>query len=318
MTILFILLIAAAVMVLVLGVGVERGGAVARELGERLRRIGPQDEDRPVRELERDRRMSVIPWLDQALRNIRLGERLEMLLYQAGVNLRAGTLILMCVMFAVGGYIIGIAMFHRVFPGIVGLAGCTPLPLLWVMQKKSQRMRAFAREFPDALDLLVTALRAGLSFTAAMQIVADEAPEPVRGEFAVTVEEQALGLDPREALLNLTRRVDVLDLRFFATAVLLQRETGGNLAEVLMNTSALIRDRFRVLGDIATYTAQGKITGMILVCLPIFITLFMLVLTPNFFKPMMDSDSGRFALWFAAGMQVAGILAVRKIVNIKV
>jgi tight adherence protein B len=151
-----------------------------------------------------------------------------------------------------------------------------------------------------------------------MQIVADEAPEPVRGEFAVTVEEQALGLDPREALLHLTRRVDVLDLRFFATAVLLQRETGGNLAEVLSNTSALIRDRFRVLGDIATYTAQGKITGMILVSLPISITVLMLVMTPDFFKPMLESDSGRIALWIAGGMQFAGILAVRKIVNIRV
>jgi tight adherence protein B len=317
MILIFIILIAAAVALLVVGVGVQRGGAVARELGERMRRMAPQA-DAPLREVERDRRLSVIPWMDQALRNVRVGERLEMLLYQAGIGLRAGSLILLCVLFAVGGYIIGLAFSHRIFTAIVGLAACAPMPVLYVMQKKSQRMRAFAREFPDALDLLVTALRAGLSFTAAMQIVADEAPEPVRGEFAVTVEEQALGLDPREALLNLTRRVDVLDLRFFATAVLLQRETGGNLAEVLQNTSELIRDRFRVLGDIATYTAQGKITGMILVSLPIFITLFMLVLTPNFFKPMLDSDSGRFALWLAAGMQTAGILAVRKIVNIRV
>ena len=279
--------------------------------------LAPQRE-RPGRELERDRRLSVIPWLDRALRGIRLGERLEMLLYQAGVGLRAGSLILLCVVFAGGGYLVGLALSHRVFPAIVGFVAGGPLPLLYVMSRKRQRMRAFAREFPDALDLLVTALRAGLSFTAAMQIVADEAPEPVRGEFAVTVEEQALGLEPREALLHLTRRVDVLDLRFFATAVLLQRETGGNLAEVLANTSALIRDRFRVLGDIQTYTAQGKITGMILVCLPIFICVFMLVLTPNFFQPMLESDSGRFALWVAAGMQLAGILAVRKIVNIRV
>ena len=317
MTLIFILLLAAAVALLVFGVAAERGGAVAREMGERLRRMAPQGED-PVREVERDRRLSVIPWMDHALRNIRLGERLEMLLYQAGVGLRAGSLILLCVMFAVGGYIIGLAMFHRILPAVLGLAVCAPMPLLYVLQKKNQRMRAFAREFPDALDLLVTALRAGLSFSAAMQIVADEAPEPVRGEFAVTVEEQALGLDPREALVNLTRRVDVLDLRFFATAVLLQRETGGNLAEVLENTSELIRDRFRVLGDIMTYTAQGKITGMILVSLPIFVAFFMLVLTPNFFKPMLESDTGRFALWLAAGMQTAGILAVRKIVNIRV
>jgi len=317
MTLLFTILIAAAVVLLVLGLGLDRGGAVAREMGERLRRMAPRQEG-PGPELSRDRRLSAIPWLDRALRRIRLGERLEMLLYQAGLGLRAGSLILLCILSAGAGYVLGVMLFHRVFPGLVGLAACGPLPLMYVLSRKAARMRSFAREFPDALDLLVTALRAGLSFTAAMQIVAEEAPEPVRGEFAVTVEEQALGLDPREALLHLTRRVDVLDLRFFATAVLLQRETGGNLAEVLANTSALIRDRFRVLGDIQTYTAQGKITGMVLVSLPIFLCVFMLVTTPDFFKPMLESEQGRFALWLAAGMQVAGILAVRKIVNIRV
>ena len=317
MSLLVPILIATAVVMLVIGLGLDRGGAMARELGERLRRIAPQVVG-PAPELERDRRLSVIPWMDRALRGIRVGERLEMLLYQAGVNLRAGSLLMLCVLFAGGGYLIGLAVFHRLLPAIVGFAACGPMPVMWVLSKKAARMRAFSREFPDALDLLVTALRAGLSFSAAMQIVADEAPEPVRGEFAVTVEEQALGLDSREALLHLTRRVDVLDLRFFATAVLLQRETGGNLAEVLANTAALIRDRFRVLGDIATYTAQGKITGMILVCLPLFICLFMIVTTPNFFKPMLESDQGRFALYLAGGMQVAGILAVRKIVNIRV
>ena len=138
MTLIFILLLAAAVALLVFGVAAERGGAVAREMGERLRRMAPQGED-PVREVERDRRLSVIPWMDHALRNIRLGERLEMLLYQAGVGLRAGSLILLCVMFAVGGYIIGLAMFHRILPAVLGLAVCAPMPLLYVLQKKNQQ-----------------------------------------------------------------------------------------------------------------------------------------------------------------------------------
>ncbi len=317
MNLMFPILLAAAVILLVLGVGLRRGGAVARALGERLRRLAPRRE-RPGPELERDRRYSAIPWMDRVLRGLRLGERMEMLLYQAGLELRAGTLILLCAVFAAGGYLLGLALFHRLFPALVGFAACGPLPLLYVLGRKRERMKAFAREFPDALDLLVSALRAGLSFSAAMQIVAEEAPEPVRGEFAVTVEEQALGLEPREALFHLTRRVDVIDLRFFVTAVLLQRETGGNLAEVLANTSALIRDRFRVLGDIRTFTAQGKLTGFILVCLPISVSLFMLVVTPDFFRPMLESHGGRVALWVAAFMQLAGIVAVRKIVSIRV
>ena len=179
-------------------------------------------------------------------------------------------------------------------------------------------MKAFAEEFPDALDLLVSALRAGLSFSAALQIVAEESPEPVRGEFAVCVEEQSLGLDFRETMFNITRRVDSLDLRFFVTAVILQRDTGGNLAEILENTSKLIRDRFRILGDIKTFTAQGRLTGAILLALPLSISVFMFVMTPDYFKPMIENETGRAALYFAGFMQLMGALAIRKIVNIKV
>jgi tight adherence protein B len=198
------------------------------------------------------------------------------------------------------------------------MALAAPLPYFYVVYRKHQRMKAFSQEFPDSLDLLVSALRAGLSFSAAMQIVAEESPEPVRGEFAITVEEQSLGLDFRESLVNLTRRVDSLDLRFFVTAIVLQRETGGNLAEILENTSKLIRDRFRILGDIATFTAQGRLTGGILLCLPVSIGLFMFIMTPDYFRPMIASEAGRAALWFAAFMQLTGALIIRKIVNIKV
>ena len=116
----------------------------------------------------------------------------------------------------------------------------------------------------------------------------------------------------------MTRRVDCLDLRFFVTAVVLQRETGGNLAEILDNTAKLIRDRFRILGDIQTFTAQGRLTGGILLCLPVSIGVFMFALTPDYFRPMIASEAGRAALWFAGFMQFTGALIIRKIVDIKV
>jgi tight adherence protein B len=194
----------------------------------------------------------------------------------------------------------------------------TPVPYLYVLWRKGRRMNAFRNNFPDALDLLVSGLRAGLSFTAAMQIVSEESAEPVRSEFAITIEEQALGLDMREAMENLTRRVDVVDLRFFVTAVLLQRETGGNLAEVLANAASLIRDRFRVLGDIQTFTAQGKLTAVILVCLPVGVGLFTYLITPDYFRPMIASDGGKLALWVAGWMQAAGCFVIYRIVNIRV
>jgi tight adherence protein B len=179
-------------------------------------------------------------------------------------------------------------------------------------------MRAFAEEFPDALDLLVGALRAGISFSAALQIVADESPEPVRSEFAIVVEEQALGLEWREALANLASRIDSIDLKFFVTAVVLQRDTGGNLTEVLENTSRLIRDRFRILGDIVTFTAQGRLTGIVLGCLPVGLGIFMALIAPDYFHKMWDHASGKAILGFAALMQVLGGLVIRKIVDIKV
>jgi tight adherence protein B len=318
MLLLFSILIFLTVALAVAGWLFHRGGAGARAIQERLQRFATRGGDLPRARVERDSRLSSIPLLDSLLRSIDLGARLELLLYRAGMSMRAGMLVLLIAAFAAAGYVVGFAASHRVPPALLFMALFAPIPYLYVVYRKQQRMKAFAQEFPDALDLLVSALRAGLSFTAAMQIVGEESPEPVRGEFAIAVEEQALGLDFRETLFNLTQRVDSLDLRFFVTAVILQRDTGGNLAEILDNTAKLIRDRFRILGDIQTFTAQGRLTGLILTLLPISIGLFTFLMTPDYFRPMIESPGGRFALWFAAGMQLTGVLVIRKIVNIKV
>jgi tight adherence protein B len=259
-----------------------------------------------------------MPALDALLRRVNLSRHLELLLYQAGVNTRVGVLVLGCAALGAGVYLLGLLLFRS---SLVGLALGTlfgALPYAYVRYRKSTRMRAFAEELPDALDLLVSAMRAGLSFSAAMQIVAEESPEPVRSEFAVTVEEQTLGRDFRECLLNLCRRIDSLDLRFFATAVILQRESGGNLAEILAKTSDLIRDRFRILGDVQTFTAQGRITGVILMCLPVAMGVFTYLVAPEYMRPMLDSEAGHRALVLAGGLQVLGMLIIHKIVQIRV
>ncbi len=268
--------------------------------------------------IERDTRLSSLPFLDKWLRTLSFSRRLELLLYQAGSNMRVATFLLVVAMATLVGYLAGYIVFTRLLHAVVfaALGGFAPVFIL--LQKKSARMRAFAEEFPDALDLLVSALRAGISFSSALQIVADESPEPVRSEFAIVVEEQALGLDLREALTNLANRVDSLDLKFFVTAVVLQRDTGGNLTEVLENTSNLIRDRFRILGDIMTFTAQGRLTGIILTCLPLGLGIFMAMVAPDYFHKMWDHASGKAVLGFAVIMQILGGLAIKKIVDIKV
>jgi len=314
----FSLLVFLAVTLGVLGYMARRSAAGGRALERRLRGLGAPERSLPRVEVERDDRYSTLPWLDRLLRGLNLGERLELLLYQSGVNLKAGVLVLLVAVFALAGYLLGVTLTHRVAPGLLTLLLVGPVPYYYILMRRGQRMQSFSHEFPDSLDLLVSALRAGLSFSAAMQMVAEESPEPIRSEFAVTVEEQALGLDFREALVNLTRRVDSLDLRFFVTAVVLQRETGGNLAEILENTARLIRDRFRVMGDIQTFTAQGRLTGAILVLLPVVMALYTWAINPEFFKPMIETEGGRTALMAAGTMQVLGMLVVRKIVAIKV
>ncbi len=268
--------------------------------------------------LERDTRMSTIPALDTLLKNLAMARRIELFLYQAGMGMRVATFVLLISACAMAAYLIAFAIFGKVITAVFFLAVGGFLPILFVGQKKSARMRAFAEEFPDTLDLLVSALRAGISFSGALQIVADESPEPVRSEFAIVVEEQALGLDLREALTNMATRVDSLDLKFFVTAVVLQRDTGGNLTEVLENTGKLIRDRFRILGDIMTFTAQGRLTGLILTCLPAGLGMFMALTAPDYFHKMWDHPNGRAILGFALLMQLLGGLAIRKIVDIKV
>ena len=318
MIVVFSILVFLAVALALIGWLVYRRGATGRSLERRLRGLGAHDRELPQVEVERDVRYSAMPWLDRALRAFKLGEQLELLLYQSGLNMRSGVLVLLIALFAMGGYLLGVMLFHRLEPGLLVMLLLGPIPYVYVVYRKGQRMKAFAQEFPDSLDLLVSGLRAGLSFAAAMQIVSEESPEPVRSEFAVTVEEQALGLDFRETLVNLPRRVDSLDLRFFVTAVILQRETGGNLAEILENTAQLIRDRFRVLGDIKTFTAQGRLTGAILMLLPLIMAVLTWSTNPDYFKPMLETDGGRFALMIAGGMQILGMLVIRRVVTIKV
>ncbi len=211
-----------------------------------------------------------------------------------------------------------IPLMDRVLRGLSIARRLELLLFLFVTYKKSIRQRQFAEEFPDALDLLVSALRAGISFSAALQIVADESPEPIRSEFAIVVEEQALGVDLRDALSNMANRVDSLDLKFFVTAVVLQRAAGGNLTEVLDNTGKLIRDRFRILGDIKTFTSAGRLTGVVLSALPAGMCVFMIMVAPDYFHKMWDHPMGRTILGLAFFLQLLGWLTIRKIVNIKV
>ena len=309
-------LIFIATVALYFGLVLRRSEKTMRGLKERVG-VARNEQWVPL-EIERDERLSALPVLDRLLRGLAIARRLELLLYQSGMTIRVGAFLLLIAALGAVGYVIGSAIFKQTLHGTVLMVVLGFAPLLVLGYKKSVRQRRFVEEFPDALDLLVSALRAGISFSGALQIVADESPEPVRSEFAIVVEEQALGLDLREALTNMANRLGSVDLKFFVTAVVLQREAGGNLTEVLENTSRLIRDRFRILGDISTFTAAGRLTGVILSALPLGIGIFMVMVAPDYFHKMWDLPVGRSILGFAFLLQLLGWLTIRKIVNIKV
>ena len=157
--------------------------------------------------------------------------------------------------------------------------------------KRNTRVKSFIREFPDAIEMMISALKAGHAFTQSMQMVGIEAPDPVGIEFKKTFEEHNLGRDLRESLLNLTERVPSLDLKLFVTAILLQRETGGNLTEILENISHTIRERFKLIGQMKIYTAQGRMSGLIIGSLPIVFVLIMSVLNPDYLKPLIQENA---------------------------
>src|SRR4030042_6530483 len=179
--------------------------------------------------------------------------------------------------------------------------------------KGTKRLKAFIREFPDALDMMTSAIRAGHALNQSLQLVGTEAPDPVGIEFKKTFEQYNLGLTLHDALYNLTERMNSLDLKLFVTAVLLQRETGGNLTEILETIGSTIRERFKLIGQIRTYTAQGRMSAWILGLLPIFFVLIISMLNPTYLQPLFKDPLGHFLIGIATFLQILGFVIIQKI-----
>jgi tight adherence protein B len=200
---------------------------------------------------------------------------------------------------------------------VAGLAAAS-LPLLWLMFRRKQRISKFASQLPDALELISRALRAGHSLAAGFNLVQEEMTQPIAREFGRVFEEQNLGIPMEDALNSLTDRVPNLDLRFFATAVILQRQTGGDLAEILDKIGHLVRERFKIFGQIQALTGEGRLSGIVLLALPPALFLAVYRLNPDYIMMLFTDPMGKQMLAGAIVMQVLGALAIKKIINIKV
>lgn len=273
----------------------------------------PEDSVEIVREVT----FSKIGALDRFLRHNRLALGLHLLIDQADIEWTVGrfvsaSLLAVVVGAALGNLLIAPGLLGWI-PGIVLGAG----PYVFLLQKRNIRFRNFSALLPAAIDLMSRGLRAGQALPACLELVAQEVEDPVGSEFRRTSDEQNFGLPFREALINLARRVPVADLRFLVTAILVQKETGGNLATILDKTSNVLRERVRVAGQLRIRTAQGRLTGWVLCSLPFAMYFMMNLLSPGYGKILFESETGRTWVMYAAVLMVIGIFFIRRIVTIK-
>jgi tight adherence protein B len=262
--------------------------------------------------------LSAVPWINRWLLQLELAPRLRSLLRQANLEWTVGRLLILCgLCFIVPGYMVYLRT-DAVLLGLLVGAAVGYLPILYVLRRRSARFAKFDEGLPEALDLMVSALRAGHSLVAALRLVAYESPDPIGGEFRICFDEQNYGLELRTALENLVTRVPQQDLRLVSTAILIQKESGGNLAEVLEKASNLIRERFKLKRQIRTHTAQGRMTGWILALLPPVLGFALYMISPDTERILWTRQAGIYMLGASVVMTIAGSLVIRRIVNMKV
>ncbi|KAA6459148.1 type II secretion system F family protein [Acidobacteria bacterium AB60] len=281
-------------------------GGVARELGN------------AVVNFRKSETASAIPWLNKRLESLDIIPRLRKMLAQAEVKWTPTALILMTVTcFAIPGYLVDLRTGSVLLGLLVGGAvSLVPSAYVWFL--RSKRFSKFEQGLPEALDLMVSALRVGHSFNSAMGLVTRECAEPVGPEFRIAFDEQNFGLELRTALENLIDRVPIQDLRMVVTAILIQRESGGNLAEVLEKTANVIRQRFRLKKQVMVHTAQGRLTGWILTILPIALGIGLYIVNPETMSLLWTRAIGIKLMWGAGAMMVIGTLIIQKIVRMEV
>lgn len=277
--------------------------------------VTPFDDDPGI---VREVTFSTIPAFDRFLRGNRFALGLHLLIEQANVQWTVGRVIFSTLVLVGVGALLG---NWWIAPGLIGwLPGLAlgTAPCLFLVQKRKRRLQRFSELLPEAIDLMARGLRGGQAIAATVETVAQEAEEPLRTEFRRAADEQSFGLPFRESMMNLGRRVPVADLQFLVTAILVQKETGGNLAQILDKTSHVIRERVRVVGQVRIRTAQGRLTGIILCALPFVMFFGMNLLHPGYGRVLFQDPLGQKMVLYSAILMVFGIITIRKIVNIKV
>lgn len=311
--------VAAAVLLLAEGiyyVVVYLGQRQRAELHRRLRAIA-----RPGQEhlsLVRERRIARSPGLDRFLRPLSFARRLEQMLLQTDLTWTVGTMMFLSLVLGVGlSVLLYVVLRKSPALALLGFPVGAAIPLLLVINSRIKRAQKLSTQLPDALEMIVRSLKAGHGLNSGLKLVAQEMPSPVAVEFGRCFEEQQFGVDFREAMEHMTERVpDNLDLKIFAVSVVIQRETGGNLVEILDQIATTVRERFKFYGKVRALTAEGKISGYILGALP-FVCLAMVALfRGEYLLPLVVDPIGRIIAFAGLGVWVLGVLWMSRMVKI--
>ena len=293
-----------------------------RRLDARLQEVSQPQEaeeaDTSRKLLVKRRNEGPLPGLDRMLGGTERGSSMSRWIEQSGLKASLSGVLLIGLGLGVVLAFVASAIARSKYAMPVGAAVGFALPFLFLNFKRGRRMRAFEEQFPEGLDLIARALKAGHAFATGLKMVADEMPEPVGPEFRKTFDEQNFGLPLKDALDNLTLRVPLLDVRFFATAVLIQRETGGNLAEILENLGHVVRERFKILRQVRVYTAHGRFTGYVLLALPAVLCIALSFINPDHMNLLFRERMGQMMLLGALGLQVMGYLWIKQVIKIEV
>jgi tight adherence protein B len=297
----------------------DQRNAQARLIKDRLANVQKSPE-RPEAEfaLLRDEQLSKISVFDTLLRRSARVSAMQESLTQAGMKIRAGNFLLLCL---ACGVVAGVAVLiwskNPAIAWAVLIIGAF-LPYSFVSYRRQKRFEKIEELFPDAIDTLARAVRAGHAFTTALEMISNEVPEPLASEFRQLFEEQKFGMPVRDALMNFTGRVPLVDIKFFVTAVMLQRETGGNIAEILGNLSYMIRERFKIQRQVKVHTAQGRLTMLLLMGMPPTVLTVLWLFSPDFIRPLFFDPLGHTLLVVSVTLQTIGYFVIRKIIKIQV
>ncbi|MDN2717981.1 MULTISPECIES: type II secretion system F family protein [unclassified Janthinobacterium] len=293
-------------------------GAGAARVARRLQAMYTASDGEQALSITKQRPLSVHPLLHGVLEGLPGARRLDQLLLQAGMRWFVATFLGYCLLGGTAGLLLAGALPLPWYVRLGLAAGGAALPYLLVRRARSKRLVRIEQQLPDALDLMSRAMRAGHAFPTALKMVGEEMTGPLADEFRAVFDEVSFGVAMADALGNLAARVPSTDLRYFVIAVLIQRETGGNLTELLSSISAIIRDRLKLLGQVRVLSAEGRMSAWVLGLLPFGAALMMHLMNPQFIAVLYTDGGGRKMVGVSLGLLMLGVICIRRIINIRV